>query len=991
MTLLTTPSRLPGVTFQVESPAPDAALPRMDITAFVGLAAAGPLHTPVPIEDIAQFRDIFGPDLPLAWDEEQGAMQYAHLSTAVFAFFRNGGKRCWVVRVAGEAVGSQFILPGLIRADNWRPAVANARSEGSWADNLRAGTLLQSQALSVLAFSGVGERLEVAVASTSSPLTVGDMVQLSFGSAGLVLYMVADSVTATSTASGQAVSGGQRLGGSGRWFALQAEGWPTAVSAVNMTPDGETALPLRSITLPTEAGEAVEAAFDLALSDMPVVGNVLRVDFDDGQQLLLPVTETAVAAPESTALTPLSVLSSSQGVWPLDDGLTQAQVWLAGDPARLPIGQRLSFDLLVWQGQTLQARLGSVAFSPAHPRAWTRLPSDQSLYRLASGQSFRPPLSGLEKDAAAPRFPLAGPDSAAPLYLPLGMAVQPDPERALLPRPQSAARLERDGLNPFTADLFLDADLGAVSEYNLLQEAHHKLYVRDLPLTGLHTLLHLEEVTLISAPDALHRGWLEQVTPPPAPLPPPTLNPVEPVGADHYRLSWTAVPEATAYLLQEAATPDFAYPSTRYQGAETEELLTQPANCPQQLYYRVRALREGEISPWSNSETILTPPAAFLDCEDTLLGSPALAPPVNVTTPFPGHSLNWTAVSSPNGEPVSYRLQVSAAPDFAEADTIFQGPSLWFTVRKPADGLYFYRLRAEIGAVFGPWSNTRWWVSEAQTRWVVQPSAAYDAADLLTVQRALLRFCAARADILALLSLPLHFRQEEALAHTAALRSGEEKALSFGALYHPWLHHRRQETREGTAVILAPPDGVVCGMMAARALQRGAWIAPANEPLRSVVALQPAFSRGEWVNLFAAQVNLVRQDPRGFMLLSADTLSGDSQLRPINVRRLLILLRRLALREGSAYVFQPNNEAFWRLVRHKFERLLNNLYVRGAFAGATAAEAYQVTADKSINSQNSIDQGRFIMELRIAPAQPLAFLTVRLIQTGQEGLAVQEL
>ena len=133
---------------------------------------------------------------------------------------------------------------------------------------------------------------------------------------------------------------------------------------------------------------------------------------------------------------------------------------------------------------------------------------------------------------------------------------------------------------------------------------------------------------------------------------------------------------------------------------------------------------------------------------------------------------------------------------------------------------------------------------------------------------------------------------------------GEDRALSFGALYHPWLHHRRQEAQSGTAVILAPPDGVVCGMIAARALNRGAWIAPANEPLRSVVALKPTFNRGEWANLFATQINLVRQDPRGFMLLSADTLSSSDLLRPINVRRLLILLRRLALREGNAYVFQ---------------------------------------------------------------------------------------
>ena len=41
------------------------------------------------------------------------------------------------------------------------------------------------------------------------------------------------------------------------------------------------------------------------------------------------------------------------------------------------------------------------------------------------------------------------------------------------------------------------------------------------------------------------------------------------------------------------------------------------------------------------------------------------------------------------------------------------------------------------------------------------------------------------------------------------------------------------------------------------------------------------------------------------MVLSADTLSDDPDLRPINVRRLLILLRRLALRLGATYVFEP--------------------------------------------------------------------------------------
>jgi phage tail sheath protein FI len=178
--------------------------------------------------------------------------------------------------------------------------------------------------------------------------------------------------------------------------------------------------------------------------------------------------------------------------------------------------------------------------------------------------------------------------------------------------------------------------------------------------------------------------------------------------------------------------------------------------------------------------------------------------------------------------------------------------------------------------------------------------------------------------------------------------------------------------------------------MAARALSRGAWLSPANEPLAGVIALSPAFARDVWPSLFAAQVNLVQQDPRGFLLLSADTLSQRSDLQPINVRRLLILLRRLALQEGMRYVFQSHDEAFRRLVHNQFERILADLYRRGAFAGDTAAAAYQVVTDDTVNTPRERDQGRFIVELRLAPSQPLAFITVRLVQTGHQGLRIQE-
>ncbi|NTU84972.1 MAG: hypothetical protein HGA45_37345, partial [Chloroflexales bacterium] len=150
--MLDRPRRLPGFRFEVQAPPLDTVLPRMDIAAFVGFAAAGPLHTPVPVDDAAQFAAVFGDDLPLAWDARRGATVYAHLGPAVRAFFRNGGLRCWVVRVAGAPAASAFPVPGLLRLDSQgalAPALMQARSEGSWADALGVGAALTSRPLAL--------------------------------------------------------------------------------------------------------------------------------------------------------------------------------------------------------------------------------------------------------------------------------------------------------------------------------------------------------------------------------------------------------------------------------------------------------------------------------------------------------------------------------------------------------------------------------------------------------------------------------------------------------------------------------------------------------------------------------------------------------------------------------------------------------------------------------------------------------------------------
>ena len=85
--------RTPGVYFEWLDSAANgqSSAGRTDVTGFVGIAQRGPLHLPVKAETWNQFQSVFG-----------GFIPQAYLSYAVDGFFANGGRTCWVVRVANR-------------------------------------------------------------------------------------------------------------------------------------------------------------------------------------------------------------------------------------------------------------------------------------------------------------------------------------------------------------------------------------------------------------------------------------------------------------------------------------------------------------------------------------------------------------------------------------------------------------------------------------------------------------------------------------------------------------------------------------------------------------------------------------------------------------------------------------------------------------------------------------------------------------------------
>jgi hypothetical protein len=276
-----------------------------------------------------------------------------------------------------------------------------------------------------------------------------------------------------------------------------------------------------------------------------------------------------------------------------------------------------------------------------------------------------------------------------------------------------------------------------------------------------------------------------------------------------------------------------------------------------------------------------------------------------------------------------------------------------------------------------------------------ESETAFDlvASPLLAIQQAMVGICQARGDMLGILTLPAHFETAECTDWLQHLRRGlglparprgaadpgNSVQGSYAAVYHPWLLVLDEQAPDRLRAM--PCDGAVAGMIAQREQQRHVWIAPANVPVQGVLGLTPAFSREDWAALFAQHINLLRPEPRDFRALSAHTLSDSRSLSQISVRRLLMLLRKIAIAQGADFVFESNHELFRESVRSMLNSILRSLFERGAFAGAAPEQAYRVITNESVNPPRSIEQGRFVVHIQVAPAQPAEFITVTLIRT----------
>ena len=104
------------------------------VAAFIGITATGPVGVPVVVESWNAFLNTF------ATAQDSAFLSNSYLAYAVYGFFQNGGRRCYVTRVSNGTVSSGAVTYNAVTAHctatgDFQQSFS-AKTEGVWGNNI---------------------------------------------------------------------------------------------------------------------------------------------------------------------------------------------------------------------------------------------------------------------------------------------------------------------------------------------------------------------------------------------------------------------------------------------------------------------------------------------------------------------------------------------------------------------------------------------------------------------------------------------------------------------------------------------------------------------------------------------------------------------------------------------------------------------------------------------------------------------------------------
>lgn len=255
---------------------------------------------------------------------------------------------------------------------------------------------------------------------------------------------------------------------------------------------------------------------------------------------------------------------------------------------------------------------------------------------------------------------------------------------------------------------------------------------------------------------------------------------------------------------------------------------------------------------------------------------------------------------------------------------------------------------------------------EYQFNIVTAPGLIYDFGDHKTELDSIISLVEGRGDAIAVIDLEQH----GATVSNVTAAAGTVNS-SYAATYWPWL-----QTQSATGKNeWVPASTVIPGVYAFTDSAAAPWFAPAGlvkGGIPNVIQAERKVSREQRDLLYRANVNPIATFPgQGIAVYGQKTLQKKaSALDRVNVRRLLIELKRFIGAQANNLVFEQNTIA----TRNKFLAIVNP-YLESVVQ-RQGLYAYRVVMDDSNNTADVVDRNQIVGQIFIQPAKTAEFVVL---------------
>jgi len=265
------------------------------------------------------------------------------------------------------------------------------------------------------------------------------------------------------------------------------------------------------------------------------------------------------------------------------------------------------------------------------------------------------------------------------------------------------------------------------------------------------------------------------------------------------------------------------------------------------------------------------------------------------------------------------------------------------------------------------------------------------------VTQRVIETCESRADALAVIDIQDSYiptAQQYYARKSSRLSSGAEKVSrafalrglnsSYGCTYFPWI---KVYDEINDRQVTCPPSVAALGVMANTENQSALWFAPAGfnrggltegSAGLPVVAVTEKLTSRERDLLYDANINPIASFPaEGIVVFGQKTLQvTPSALDRINVRRLLIFVKKEVSRIASQLLFDPNVSTTW----DRFTAQVTP-FLEGVKVGFGLSD-FKVVLDETTTTPDLVDRNIIYAKIFLKPARAVEFIAVDFIVTN---------